>query len=47
MTRFLSNAHADENLDKVGAVEADVDLALSTDFLSPLLRSTRSSIALI
>jgi predicted chitinase len=40
MTRFLSNAHADENLDKVGAVEADIDLALSTDFLSPLLAAT-------
>jgi predicted chitinase len=40
MTRFLSNAHADENLDKVGAIEDDVDLALSTDFLSPLLAAT-------
>jgi hypothetical protein len=40
MTRFLSNAHADENLDKVGHVEANIDSALSTDFLSPLLAAT-------
>lgn len=39
MRRFLSNAHAD-NLDIIGNTEANVDLALSSDFLSPLLAST-------
>ncbi|MFX4370007.1 hypothetical protein ABTA37_19955, partial [Acinetobacter baumannii] len=33
MRRFLSNAHAD-NLDIIGNTEANVDLALSSDFLS-------------
>lgn len=39
MTRFLSNAHADA-LDNVGEMEASIDLALSSDFLSPLLAGT-------
>ncbi|MFZ2159514.1 MAG: hypothetical protein WAV72_25800 [Bradyrhizobium sp.] len=39
ITRFLSNAHAD-NLEGIGNVEANVDLALSSDFLSPLIAGT-------